>query len=24
VVGVDVAHSSESTAPVYIGLGYLF
>jgi hypothetical protein len=24
VVAVDVGHSSQSTAPVYIGLGYLF
>jgi outer membrane protein assembly factor BamA len=24
VVAVDVAHSSEATAPIYIGLGYLF
>jgi hypothetical protein len=24
VVATDVAHSSQSTAPVYIGLGYLF
>ena len=24
VVAVDVGHSSQSTAPIYIGLGYLF
>jgi outer membrane protein assembly factor BamA len=24
VIATDVAHSSESTAPIYIGLGYLF
>ncbi|HSQ33154.1 MAG TPA: BamA/TamA family outer membrane protein, partial [Gemmatimonadaceae bacterium] len=24
VVAVDVAHSAQSTAPIYIGLGYLF
>jgi outer membrane protein assembly factor BamA len=24
VAGLDVAHSSESTAPIYTGLGYLF
>jgi outer membrane translocation and assembly module TamA len=24
VIAVDVGHSRESTAPIYIGLGYMF
>jgi hypothetical protein len=24
VIAVDVGHSSQSTAPIYIGLGYMF
>ena len=24
VIATDVGHSSQSTAPIYIGLGYMF